>query len=43
MLQDIEVGKPVRPQLAMRVSDATAAWKKVLFHILLTVWITKEN
>ncbi|XP_004297907.1 PREDICTED: DNA ligase 4 [Fragaria vesca subsp. vesca] len=28
--QDIEVGKAVRPQLAMRVGDATAAWKK--FH-----------
>ncbi|KAK6944587.1 BRCT domain [Dillenia turbinata] len=27
--QDIEVGKPVRPQLAMRVRDATAAWKKL--------------
>ncbi|KAJ6846948.1 DNA ligase 4 [Iris pallida] len=27
--QDIEVGKAVRPQLAMRVSDATAAWKKL--------------
>ncbi|KAJ8751040.1 hypothetical protein K2173_016221 [Erythroxylum novogranatense] len=26
--QDIEVGKAVRPQLAMRVSDAHAAWKK---------------
>ncbi|XP_050372966.1 DNA ligase 4 [Argentina anserina] len=26
--QDIEVGKAVRPQLAMRVGDATAAWKK---------------
>lgn len=28
-LQDIEVGKAVRPQLAMRVADATTAWKKV--------------
>lgn len=28
-LQDIEVGKAVRPQLAHRVSDATTAWKKV--------------
>ncbi|PRQ37144.1 putative DNA ligase (ATP) [Rosa chinensis] len=28
--QDIEVGKAVRPQLAMRVGDATGAWKK--FH-----------
>ncbi|KAI0497035.1 hypothetical protein KFK09_023363 [Dendrobium nobile] len=28
--QDIEVGKAVRPQLAMRISDATTAWKK--FH-----------
>ncbi|KAL6185323.1 hypothetical protein ACLB2K_041457 [Fragaria x ananassa] len=28
--KDIEVGKAVRPQLAMRVGDATAAWKK--FH-----------
>ncbi|XP_078439017.1 DNA ligase IV [Wolffia australiana] len=28
--QDIEVGKPVRPQLAMRVSNAATAWKK--FH-----------
>ncbi|KAJ6673140.1 DNA LIGASE 4 [Salix viminalis] len=27
--QDIEVGKAVRPQLAMRVSDAHAAWKKL--------------
>ncbi|CAL9149196.1 unnamed protein product [Musa hybrid cultivar] len=27
--QDIEVGKPVRPQLAMRVGDATTAWKKL--------------
>ncbi|KAL6652074.1 hypothetical protein ACP70R_010999 [Stipagrostis hirtigluma subsp. patula] len=27
--QDIEVGKAVRPQLAMRVSDASAAWKKL--------------
>lgn len=27
--QDIEVGKAVRPQLAMRVGDATVAWKKV--------------
>jgi len=27
--QDIEVGKAVRPQLAMRVRDASAAWKKV--------------
>ncbi|KAL3644155.1 hypothetical protein CASFOL_012087 [Castilleja foliolosa] len=27
--QDIEVGKPVRPQLAMRVSNAAAAWKKL--------------
>ncbi|CAI0555826.1 unnamed protein product [Linum tenue] len=27
--QDIEVGKAVRPQLAMRVSDAQAAWKKL--------------
>ncbi|KAM1610658.1 hypothetical protein ACFXTN_021040 [Malus domestica] len=28
--QDIEVGKAVRPQLAMRVGDANIAWKK--FH-----------
>ncbi|KAK4775383.1 hypothetical protein SAY86_010318 [Trapa natans] len=28
--QDIEVGKPVRPQLAMRVNNAATAWKK--FH-----------
>ncbi|EXC31207.1 DNA ligase 4 [Morus notabilis] len=28
--QDIEVGKAVRPQLAMRVADATTAWKKLL-------------
>ncbi|OEL28408.1 putative DNA ligase 4 [Dichanthelium oligosanthes] len=28
--QDIELGKAVRPQLAMRVRDASAAWKK--FH-----------
>ncbi|XP_042497376.1 DNA ligase 4 isoform X2 [Macadamia integrifolia] len=27
--QDIEVGKAVRPQLAMRVADANAAWKKL--------------
>ncbi|CAN0912488.1 DNA ligase 4 [Linum grandiflorum] len=27
--QDIEVGKAVRPQLAMRISDAQAAWKKL--------------
>lgn len=27
--QDIEVGKPVRPQLAMRVGNANAAWKKL--------------
>ncbi|KAF2309815.1 hypothetical protein GH714_005250 [Hevea brasiliensis] len=27
--QDIEVGKAVRPQLAMRVSDAHSAWKKL--------------
>jgi hypothetical protein len=27
--QDIEIGKAVRPQLAMRVRDASAAWKKV--------------
>lgn len=27
--QDIEVGKPVRPQLALRVSNATSAWKKL--------------
>ncbi|OUZ99204.1 BRCT domain [Macleaya cordata] len=27
--QDIEVGKAVRPQLALRVSDVTAAWKKL--------------
>jgi hypothetical protein len=27
--QDIEVGKVVRPQLAMRASNASAAWKKV--------------
>ncbi|XP_058068176.1 DNA ligase 4 [Magnolia sinica] len=27
--QDIEVGKPVRPQLALRVSDAATAWKKL--------------
>ncbi|KAJ7979399.1 DNA ligase [Quillaja saponaria] len=27
--QDIEVGKAVRPQLAMRVADATAAWKRL--------------
>ncbi|KAL4205377.1 hypothetical protein AMTRI_Chr01g136960 [Amborella trichopoda] len=28
--QDIEAGKAVRPQLAMRVADASSAWKKVL-------------
>lgn len=28
-MQDIEVGKAVRPQLALRVSDVNAAWKKV--------------
>ncbi|KAK1322796.1 DNA ligase 4 [Acorus calamus] len=27
--QDITVGKPVRPQLAMRVSDAATAWKRL--------------
>ncbi|GAB4853505.1 hypothetical protein Ancab_017696 [Ancistrocladus abbreviatus] len=27
--QDIEVGKAIRPQLAMRVDDAAAAWKKL--------------
>lgn len=27
--QDIEVGKAVRPQLAMRISDVSAAWKKL--------------
>ncbi|XP_059637506.1 DNA ligase 4 [Cornus florida] len=27
--QDIEVGKPVRPQLALRIGNATAAWKKL--------------
>ncbi|CAN6250052.1 unnamed protein product [Urochloa humidicola] len=27
--QDIEVGKAVRPQLAMRVRDASSAWKKL--------------
>ncbi|KAE9464229.1 hypothetical protein C3L33_03861, partial [Rhododendron williamsianum] len=27
--QDIEVGKPVRPQLAMRVGNANNAWKKL--------------
>ncbi|XP_020251503.1 DNA ligase 4, partial [Asparagus officinalis] len=27
--QDIEVGKAVRPQLAMRVADAASAWKKL--------------
>nr|XP_017259048.1 PREDICTED: DNA ligase 4 isoform X1 [Daucus carota subsp. sativus] len=27
--QDIEVGKPVRPQLALRVSNAAGAWKKL--------------
>ncbi|XP_019197873.1 PREDICTED: DNA ligase 4 isoform X1 [Ipomoea nil] len=27
--QDIEVGKAVRPQLALRVSNAAAAWKKL--------------
>ncbi|GJN26520.1 hypothetical protein PR202_gb14455 [Eleusine coracana subsp. coracana] len=27
--QDIEVGKAVRPQLAMRTSNASAAWKKL--------------
>ncbi|XP_069142833.1 DNA ligase 4 isoform X3 [Solanum lycopersicum] len=27
--QDIEVGKPVRPQLALRVSNVSAAWKKL--------------
>ncbi|CAM8962978.1 unnamed protein product [Rhodiola kirilowii] len=26
--QDIEVGKPVRPQLAFRAANASAAWKK---------------
>ncbi|ERN12455.1 hypothetical protein AMTR_s00025p00149970 [Amborella trichopoda] len=27
--QDIEAGKAVRPQLAMRVADASSAWKKL--------------
>ncbi|KAF9612970.1 hypothetical protein IFM89_004673 [Coptis chinensis] len=27
--QDIEIGKAVRPQLALRISDAAAAWKKL--------------
>ncbi|KAK3023556.1 hypothetical protein RJ639_044641 [Escallonia herrerae] len=27
--QDIEVGKPVRPQLALRVGNSSAAWKKL--------------
>ncbi|KAF8102614.1 hypothetical protein N665_0198s0309 [Sinapis alba] len=27
--QDIEVGKAVRPQLAMRISDVNASWKKL--------------
>ncbi|CAM8962979.1 unnamed protein product [Rhodiola kirilowii] len=27
--QDIEVGKPVRPQLAFRAANASAAWKKL--------------
>ncbi|KZV30732.1 DNA ligase 4-like [Dorcoceras hygrometricum] len=27
--QDIEVGKPVRPQLAMRVGNSAVAWKKL--------------
>ncbi|XP_057486058.1 DNA ligase 4 isoform X2 [Actinidia eriantha] len=27
--QDIEVGKPVRPQLAMRIDNANIAWKKL--------------
>ncbi|CAL5025567.1 unnamed protein product [Urochloa decumbens] len=27
--QDIEIGKAVRPQLAMRVCDASSAWKKL--------------
>ncbi|KAL8480268.1 hypothetical protein ACS0TY_026986 [Phlomoides rotata] len=27
--QDIEVGKAVRPQLALRISNAAAAWKKL--------------
>lgn len=38
--QDIEIGKAVRPQLAMRVRDASAAWKKVpapTHHFLLKI------
>ncbi|KAF5175914.1 Dna ligase, partial [Thalictrum thalictroides] len=27
--QDIEIGKAVRPQLALRISDAASAWKKL--------------
>jgi ATP-dependent DNA ligase len=27
--QDIEVGKAVRPQLSMRVNNASSAWKKL--------------
>ncbi|XP_022857520.1 DNA ligase 4 isoform X3 [Olea europaea var. sylvestris] len=29
VVQDIEVGKPVRPQLALRINNTTAAWKKL--------------
>ncbi|PKI34415.1 hypothetical protein CRG98_045196 [Punica granatum] len=37
--QDIEVGKPVRPQLAVRVGNAATAWKKImsLSHIFPTL------
>ncbi len=31
--QDIEVGKAVRPQLSMRVNNASSAWKKVFLFI----------
>jgi hypothetical protein len=38
LFQDIEVGKAVRPQLAMRVSDAHAAWKKVSSSIFFLIF-----
>jgi hypothetical protein len=43
LFQDIEVGKAVRPQLAMRVSDAHAAWKKVSSSIFFLKFLDYMN
>jgi hypothetical protein len=43
LFQDIEVGKAVRPQLAMRVSDAHAAWKKVSSSIFFFKFLDYMN